>query len=172
MQQQVLPPPDEQDIVDLYDRYASALYTFIYKIVGEKATSEKVLEKTFINFSNHHKHTSAVSQHFSILINTSRSLAIESLIDLHTKQVRLIREMGLFCSTPIVNYIEKLDPLEKAIFSLTYFRGLKFEQVSELLKIRVELLKLKVKGAYEKLHIISPKREVIFTSTNAGANIA
>jgi DNA-directed RNA polymerase specialized sigma24 family protein len=147
---------DTDALLKVYDKFAPSLFTFISKLVTDDKLAEEVLEKTFVKFAGEIDSYKESDDLFIKLLNIARSEAVDTVLKSKDRQLALFSQLGLFCSVPLDEFIATLDPLEKSIFVLSFYKGLCFEDIAQTLKVRVEFIKVKVSSTHSKLKHLFP----------------
>lgn len=113
------------DIADLYDKYAPALYGVIKNIVSDSTKAEDALMNVFHNLSDDMRNYKHKENLFVWLINLSRNEAISRLIDENT------------CTkaAPVNSFVTTLPVLQKTIFALVFFKGLRLDEIADVLNL-------------------------------------
>lgn len=119
-----------------YDMYAPALNGVIRSIVDDNSKAEDVLRGVFDNLSDDLENYAHRDGLFLWLLNLARNRAISKLIE-DNNQPKIPN---------LNNYVNKLPLLQKTIFALVFFRGLKVDEVADLLNLPVPLVEPYFKG--------------------------
>ena len=77
---QLLKSADQSAFSYLYDHYSGALYGVIFKIIGERALAEDILQEAFVKiWSNFSSYDSSKGRLFTWMLNITRNLTIDTL---------------------------------------------------------------------------------------------
>ncbi len=156
---------EEAAISTLYDNYAPVLFTIITKIVADNQMAEEALQNVFIKvWFNIESYNSTKGSLFTWLINISRNEAIDVLRSKRYKHYFANRSLEsadmLFSNNTLVSRLDdigfqkllgQLEPSEKTVIELIYYRGYTCVEIAEILHIPLGTVKTKMQRAYKKL---------------------
>lgn len=150
----------------LYDMYSASLFGVISRIVSDAATSEDVLQDTFVKIWNSFsRYDPAKGRLFTWMVNIARNLALDTLrskdyknqrknqelennvtfIDQHSASVYKPELVG------IKDLVETLKPEQKAIIDLVYFKGYTHVEAAEQLGLPLGTIKTRLRMAIIQL---------------------
>jgi len=150
----------------LYMNYRGALYNNILQIIPDTETAADVLQEAFIQiWKNIDKYDENKGRLFTWMLKLTRNMAINqtriknfkvhskneeltnyvSVIDNKTPQLTAINHIGLR------QQVHKLRKELKDVIELSYFEGLKQEEISEILKIPLGTVKSRIRMAVIEL---------------------
>jgi RNA polymerase sigma factor (sigma-70 family) len=150
----------------LYDMYSASLYGVIVRIVIDEATSEDVLQETFVkiwhSFSSYSEEKGRL---FTWMVNIARNLSIDKLrskdFKNHSKNQELennvtsIDEQRNTVYKPelmgIKELVQALKPEQKSILDLVYFKGYTHVEAADELGIPLGTIKTRLRMAIIEL---------------------
>ncbi len=150
----------------LYDMYSASLYGVIVRIVIDEATSEDVLQETFVKIWHSFPSYSAdKGRLFTWMVNIARNLSIDKLrskdFKNHSKNqelennVTFIDEQKNTVYKPelmgIKELVQKLKPEQKSILDLVYFKGYTHVEAADELGIPLGTIKTRLRMAIIEL---------------------
>jgi RNA polymerase sigma factor (sigma-70 family) len=150
----------------LYDMYSASLYGVISRIVIDEATSEDVLQETFVKIWHSFSSYSAdKGRLFTWMVNIARNLSIDKLrskdFKNHSKNqelennVTFIDEQRNTVYKPelmgIKDLVQKLKPEQKSILDLVYFKGYTHVEAADELGIPLGTIKTRLRMAIIEL---------------------
>jgi RNA polymerase sigma factor (sigma-70 family) len=150
----------------LYDMYSASLYGVIVRIVIDEATSEDVLQETFVKIWRSFPGYSAdKGRLFTWMVNIARNLSIDKLrskdFKNHSKNqelennVTFIDEQKNTVYKPelmgIKELVQKLKPEQKSILDLVYFKGYTHVEAADELGIPLGTIKTRLRMAIIEL---------------------
>jgi RNA polymerase sigma factor (sigma-70 family) len=150
----------------LYDMYSASLFGVISRIVIDEATSEDVLQETFVKIWHSFPSYSAdKGRLFTWMVNIARNLSIDKLrskdFKNHSKNQELennvtsIDEQRNTVYKPelmgIKELVEKLKPEQKSILDLVYFKGYTHVEAADELGIPLGTIKTRLRMAIIEL---------------------
>ena len=157
---------DQQAFSYLYDNYAGALNTVIFRLVDDKELSEDILQEAFVkiwnNFSSYEKTKGRL---FTWMLNITRNLAIDTLRSKgYKKQSKISGDentvsslqdssMGKdrFDSMGLRKQVHNLKPDQKIIIDMAYFNGYTQDEISKQLGIPLGTVKTRMRSAILEL---------------------
>jgi RNA polymerase sigma factor (sigma-70 family) len=150
----------------LYDMYSSSLYGVISRIIVDTATSEDVLQETFVKIWHSFSSYSAdKGRLFTWMVNIARNLSIDKLrskdFKNHNKNQELennvtsIDEQRNTVYKPelmgIKELVQTLRPEQKSILDLVYFKGYTHVEAADELGIPLGTIKTRLRMAIIEL---------------------
>lgn len=150
----------------LYDMYSASLFGVISRIVIDEATSEDVLQETFVKIWHSFSSYSAdKGRLFTWMVNIARNLSIDKLRSKDFKNqnknqelennVTLIDEQRNTVYKPelmgIKDLVQKLKPEQKSILDLVYFKGYTHVEAADELGIPLGTIKTRLRMAIIEL---------------------
>jgi len=150
----------------LYDMYSASLYGVICRIVVDEATSEDVLQETFVKiWHSFSSYSSDKGRLFTWMVNIARNLSIDKLrskdFKNHNKNqelennVTFIDEQRNTVYKPelmgIKELVQKLKPEQKSILDLVYFKGYTHVEAADELGIPLGTIKTRLRMAIIEL---------------------
>jgi RNA polymerase sigma factor (sigma-70 family) len=150
----------------LYDMYSASLFGVISRIVIDEATSEDVLQETFVKIWHSFPSYSAdKGRLFTWMVNIARNLSIDKLrskdFKNHNKNqelennVTFIDEQRNTIYKPelmgIKDLVQKLKPEQKSILDLVYFKGYTHVEAADELGIPLGTIKTRLRMAIIEL---------------------
>ena len=150
----------------LYDMYSASLFGVISRIVIDEATSEDVLQETFVKIWHSFPSYSAdKGRLFTWMVNIARNLSIDKLrskdFKNHNKNqelennVTFIDEQRNTVYKPelmgIKELVQKLKPEQKSILDLVYFKGYTHVEAADELGIPLGTIKTRLRMAIIEL---------------------
>jgi RNA polymerase sigma-70 factor (ECF subfamily) len=124
--------PVAQELV--YDYYGPALYSIILQVVGDTATAEEVLTRTFIHvFKNitAYKDTGSATL-FGWLMRIAREQAVKEAVITEDNE-DTSNDIIKHDSSLLQRFANKLPEESRTIFHLCYYKGLPKEAVARML---------------------------------------
>ena len=149
-----------------YDRYSSAVYGIIYKIIKIEELSEEVLQDAFLKFWDKiGDYNSEKGKLFTWMLNIARNMAIDKVrskeykgihkTDDITFSVNLYDESFSDKNKPeyigLKDLLDQLPDDQKKIIDLMYFQGYTQSEISEAFAIPLGTVKTRAKAAMQKL---------------------
>jgi RNA polymerase sigma-70 factor (ECF subfamily) len=153
----------------LYDNYSAALYGVIHRIVTNEETANDVLQEAFVKIWNGIKsYDSQKGKLFTWMLNISRNMAIDKTRskDFNNSQKNqstenVVSQIGRLKSDDIkpehiglAELVEKLDPNEKFLIDLMYFKGYTQSEIAEEYNIPLGTVKTRLRSATMNLRKI------------------
>lgn len=150
----------------LYDMYSASLFGVISRIVIDEATSEDVLQETFVKIWHSFPSYSAdKGRLFTWMVNIARNLSIDKLRSKdfrnHSKNqelennVTFIDEQRNTVYKPelmgVKDLVQKLKPEQKSILDLVYFKGYTHVEAADELGIPLGTIKTRLRMAIIEL---------------------
>lgn len=145
----------------LYDKYASALYGVIYRVLQNTEAAEEVLQDTVLKiWNNALKYDAAKGNLLTWIVNIARNAAIDRvrLKSFNVKNEKIedisfvLSEAGLNPETiGLKDLTKKLNPEQRAIVDLIYFKGYTQSEAAEALEIPLGTVKSRLYAAINRL---------------------
>ncbi|MES2425552.1 MAG: sigma-70 family RNA polymerase sigma factor [Bacteroidota bacterium] len=150
----------------LYDKYSAALYGVICRIVVDEATSEDVLQETFVKIWHSFPSYSAdKGRLFTWMVNIARNLSIDKLrskdFKNHNKNQELENNVTFIDQQRNTVYkpelmgvkelVQKLKPEQQSILDLVYFKGYTHVEAADELGIPLGTIKTRLRMAIIEL---------------------
>ena len=157
---------DEAAISILYDKYAESLFGVINKLLPDIHLAEDALQNVFIKvWLRIDNYKASRGTFFTWMYNMARNEAIDVLRSKQHRQYNLnvpfenaeSATVKASCkgldSFIIQKSLLKLEPLEKTVIVLAYYRGFTCKEIAESLHIPIETVKTNLQRAYKKLRL-------------------
>lgn len=148
----------------MYDKYSSALFGVILRVVNNREIAEEVLQDTFTKiWRNFHTYDGSKGRLFTWLINIARNSAIDATRRKGFSQknheienvVNKIDEQHATTLNPetidIRRLTQNLPPEHQTLIDLIYFQGYTQAEVAEHLDIPLGTVKTRLRAAIVKL---------------------
>jgi RNA polymerase sigma factor (sigma-70 family) len=150
----------------LYDMYSSSLYGVIARIITDTATAEDVLQETFVKiWHSFSSYSTEKGRLFTWMVNIARHLAIDKLRSKDFKNqnknqelennVTFIDEQRNTVYKPellgIKELVQTLQPEQKLILDLVYFKGYTHVEAADELGIPLGTIKTRLRMAIIQL---------------------
>ncbi len=150
----------------LYDMYSASLFGVISRIVIDTAIAEDVLQDTFVKIWNSFASYSAEKGRlFTWMVNIARNLAIDKIRSKDFKNqnknqelennVTFIDEKRNTVYNPellgLKDLVEKLNPEQKSILDLVYFKGYTHVEAADELGVPLGTIKTRLRMAIVQL---------------------
>ncbi|WP_240737159.1 RNA polymerase sigma factor [Hymenobacter metallicola] len=156
---------DESAMTLFYDKYSSALYGVILRIVKKEEIAEDVLQESLVKiWHSFQSYDASKGRLFTWVLNVSRNLAIDKI---RSRQYRVgsrtqpIEESAALrqAATPtfrpehigLQEMTTKLAPEQKQIIDLLYFGGFTQSEVAEELNLPLGTVKTRARAAIKVL---------------------
>ncbi|WP_345226212.1 RNA polymerase sigma factor [Hymenobacter koreensis] len=156
---------DESAMTEFYDKYSSALYGVILRIVRREEEAEDVLQESLVKiWHSFHSYDPSKGRLFTWVLNVSRNLAIDKI---RSRQYRVgSRSQSLEDSpaehTPAVTTFRpehiglqemtrQLNPDQQQIIDLLYFGGYTQSEAAEELNLPLGTVKTRARAAIKVL---------------------
>jgi RNA polymerase sigma factor (sigma-70 family) len=153
---------DKRGMEYLYDNYSSTLYGVVLRIIKAEDVAEEVLQDCFLKFWNKIlDYDASKGRLFTWMINIARNLAIDKLRSKDFKS--MARSEDITNTTPIKDasnsfdfdpnligvkeILEKLNPDQRLLLDLMYFKGYSQSEISEEFNIPLGTVKTRVRAA-------------------------
>jgi len=149
-----------------YDRYSSAVYGVIFKIVKIEELSEEVLQDAFLKFWDKiADYNPEKGRLFTWMLNLTRNMAIDKIRSKEFKGIRktddISHNVHIFDEgyseknksefIGVKELVEQLSPDQRQIIDLMYFQGYSQSEIAEEFEIPLGTVKTRAKAAMQKL---------------------
>lgn len=155
---------DEKALEELYDRFSSALYGVIHKIVKNEDLAQDVLQESFIKIWTHIKTFDPKrGRLFTWCLNIARNLSIDKIRKSEYKAINQNIEDSVYIVDSMKNtetatdtigvktLVDKLEPDLRVLIEGAYFMGYTQQELSEMLQIPLGTVKSRMRLAMSKL---------------------
>lgn len=152
---------NKEGISLLYDKYAAALYGVIYRILQNTEAAEEVLQDTILKiWNNAEKYDAERGNLLTWIINIARNAAIDrARLKSFNRKSEQIENVSHSLEEAAINpetiglqeLVNKLNPEQKAILDLIYFKGYTQSEAAEALEIPIGTVKSRLYAAIGKL---------------------
>lgn len=166
---------DSRAFEELYDRYASILYSLIIKIVPDKRIAEIILVEVFaIVWKKVSQFDLENGSVYTWVITLARNRAIDNIkrtryssksldvyddkyedffiipfLDKHIDPLDLKTAMNI--KPKMAEALDKLTDAQKYVLHLSYYEGYSLEEISEKLNLPIEAIRVKIMSAVKNL---------------------
>lgn len=162
---QLLHKKDKQSILYIYDKYGSTLYGVILKTVQSEELAKELLKKTMIKiWEQSNDYDASKAKLFTWLLRISRNLSLSAMQSKKNQQPNTSLALGNFVYSNnkvdnlinvndhgIKNKINKLDKKYQEIINLIYLQGYNLNEVSEILNLSLDIVKIRIRRATKEL---------------------
>jgi RNA polymerase sigma-70 factor, ECF subfamily len=162
---ELLQKRDNQGFSILYDRYSTALYGIIFKIVKDEEEAENLLQDTFVKiWKNIEKFQPEKGTLFTWMLNIARNTALDFLRSKGFSQQAKNQELENSVHTQItfseninietiglLDLVKRLEPMYQQAIELVYLNGYTHEEAAEKLTIPLGTLKTRVRIGIREL---------------------
>ena len=146
----------------LYDNYSTALYGVIFRVVGNEETANDVLQEAFVKIWNGiGSYDAKKGKLFTWMLNISRNMAIDKTRSKDFNNNRknqstenVVSQLGRLKADGIkpehiglAELVDKLDPNEKFLIDLMYFKGYTQSEIAEEHNIPLGTVKTRLRSA-------------------------
>jgi len=153
----------------LYDHYSAALYGVIHRVVAHDETANDVLQEAFVKIWNGiGSYDAKKGKLFTWMLNISRNMAIDKTRskDYNNNQKNqstenVVSQIGRLKTDSIrpdhiglAEIVDKLDPNEKFLIDLTYFKGYTQSEIAEEYNIPLGTVQTRLRRANMNLRKI------------------
>jgi RNA polymerase sigma factor (sigma-70 family) len=159
---------DREAFEYLYDRYSSALYGIILRIVKDEEKAADVMQDAFLKiWKNMASYNAEKGTLFTWILNVARNTAIDKLrVEVKLERVIALEQVpdGELANSSIYNpstvtmdlraIVERLVPERKLLIDLVYFQGYTHEEVSENLRLPLGTVKSRIRKALQELRVV------------------
>jgi len=159
---QAIRTKDSKGAEALYDMYSAALYGVIYRIIQHEEIAEDLLQEAFVKIWNSAaSYDESKGRLFTWMVNIARNLSIDKTRSKdfrnHSKtedieNIVLSVDKGFTTSINpetlgLRELVDKLNPDQKAILDLVYFRGFTHVEAAEELDLPLGTVKTRLRNA-------------------------
>jgi RNA polymerase sigma factor (sigma-70 family) len=153
----------------LYDNYSSALYGVIHRVVGDDETASDVLQEAFVKIWNGIRtYDAQKGKLFTWMLNICRNLAVDKTRSKDFNNSRknqstenVVSQIGRLKTDDIkpehiglAELVDKLDPNERFLIDLMYFKGYTQSEIAEEFNIPLGTVKTRLRSATMNLRKI------------------
>jgi RNA polymerase sigma-70 factor (ECF subfamily) len=156
-------PSELRDFETLFKANYTKLCLISYRITGDKACAEDIVQDIFFKFwsdrekisirstVNGYLYQSVVNASINYSKKTQKFSPIENLSDYPQEDHRSENVNELELREKVKQAIDNLPPKCRAIFILSKYEGLKYQEIASLLNISVKTVENQMSIALEKL---------------------
>lgn len=158
---------DHRSFTALYEAYSHALFGAINRMLKNDALSEDALQNTFIKIWLHRdSYDVGKASLFTWMLNIARNEAIDALRSKQVKYSKVTISLNAYEPAPDRNPFFRFDhidlhkqlfilqPRDRAILELCFFRGFTCQEVSRLLQLPCGTVKTRMQYSYKKLKTV------------------
>ncbi len=147
----------------IYQRYASRVHSYCYKIIKDKQIAEDIFQETFIKFYQNVKIEKLKVSLLSFLLRIARNLSLNAIRDEKTKQhiygmdyksYSVLEEFANSNLQIIQKAIESLELKYREPLVLRLYDGLDYDEIAEVLDITPENARKRVFRAKQQIKAI------------------
>jgi RNA polymerase sigma-70 factor (ECF subfamily) len=172
---------------ELFKRYKSPLYYFIYRMLRQSDKAEDVLQETFFRVFRYRKEYKPTSKFSSWIYRIARNLCIDEKRRYWNRKISLDSEIAAdddatdYTSSvkdnrpnsrnvviekemeeEIIRAIETLSPEQQEVIMLNKYQGLSYGEIADILNISSESVKQRAYRAHQQLRtILAPLMEEV-----------
>ena len=169
----LLQQQNKQAFSYLYDNYAPALYNIIFRMIGDVALAEDILQEAFVKiWSNFKSYDNSKGRLFTWMLNLSRNLTIDmmrskgykkqSKISGDENSVNNLQDKSIsinkFDSLGIRKQLIHLKPDQRIIIDMAYFNGYTQDEIAKDLGIPLGTVKTRMRTAILELRKLLQER--------------
>jgi RNA polymerase sigma factor (sigma-70 family) len=162
----LLQKKDQQAFSYLYDNYATALNTVIFRMVENKELCEDILQESFLKiWNNFSSYDNTKGRLFTWMLNLTRNLTIDTLRSKgYKKQSKISSDensvsnlqdssagIEKFDSLGIRKQLANLKTEQRTIIDLAYFSGFTQDEIAKQLDIPLGTVKTRMRSAILEL---------------------
>ena len=165
---------NENAYIELVNRYKDKLINFIYNYLGDKESSEDVVQEVMIKLYQKKHYYKEIAKFSTWLFTIAKNLAITELRKRKQRKITLLShftsdnktydlpsndpEIGQEIQTDIVNKIirtavNQLSEKFKIVIVLRDFQGLSYEDISEIINVPIGTVKSRINRARLQLQV-------------------
>ena len=165
---------NENAYIELVNRYKDKLINFIYNYLGDKESSEDVVQEAMIKLYQKKHYYKEIAKFSTWLFTIAKNLAITELRKRKQRKITLLShftsdnktydlpsndpEIGQEIQTDIVNKIirtavNQLSEKFKIVIVLRDFQGLSYEDISEIINVPIGTVKSRINRARLQLQV-------------------
>lgn len=146
----------------IYQRYASRVHSYCYKIIRDKQIAEDIFQDTFIKFYQNVRIEKMKVSLLSFLLRIARNLSLNAIRDEKTKHTNyyvdysysIIEEFANTNLQVIQKAIESLELKYREPLVLRLYDGLEYDEIAEVLDITPENARKRVFRAKQQIKVI------------------
>lgn len=157
---------DKEALESLYDRYEKVLFSFLYKMTGERDLAEEALQEVFIKvWRGKGEYDESKGKFTSWLFRMGQNAAIDLIRKQKKPSVPLDEVAEMESGEPAVetlaewqdkkeqvaSAVSALSEEQQTIINLFYFKGYTHEAIAELCGIPLGTVKSRIRLALKKL---------------------
>ena len=150
---------DEEAIEIFLNEFKTPLYNYIYRIVYNRHDAEDILQDTFLKIFKNIKRIDFLQNYKSFIYKVARNSAFDFLekrkkvYELHEKTADTedILYERMEAKDRIEKALQGIDEEEREIISLKYIQNLKISEISEILKIPENTIKVRIFRTIRKM---------------------
>ncbi len=146
----------------IYQRYASRVHSYCYKIIKDKQVADDIFQDTFIKFYQNVRIEKMKVSLLSFLLRIARNLSLNAIRDEKTKHTNytvdysysIIEEFANTNLQVIQKAIESLELKYREPLVLRLYDGLEYDEIAEVLDITTENARKRVFRAKQQIKVI------------------
>lgn len=166
---------EESALTELFRRYKDRIYRFAFRLLGNSAQAEDVLQETFLRIHNNASTWQPSARFASWAFRIARNLCVDEKRKYWNRQVVIESQMGaeegrdalaVFTSCDsgpraesedsvmaekIREAIESLSPEQQEVMVLSKYHGMSYHEIAEILGISQESVKQRAYRAHMRL---------------------
>lgn len=154
---------DEKAFELLYDKYSSAIYGVLLKILNDEEIANDILQDTFVKvWTRMHDYKAEKGSIFTWILNIARNRAIDTLRSKrNTNEIRTSLSIvhtqtgaSVKMNVDAIGLKEVLETLpedQREILFLSYFQGYTQEEIAEIMQMPLGTVKTKMRTAMQEL---------------------
>lgn len=144
----------------IYQKYASRVHSYCYKILKNKQVAEDIFQETFIKFYQNVKSEKMHSSLLGFLLRIARNLSLNAIRDEKNKHVSFVIDYNSYSAIDefasenlqlIQKSIESLELKYREPLVLRLYDGLEYEEIAEILDITPENARKRVFRAKQQI---------------------
>jgi RNA polymerase sigma factor (sigma-70 family) len=150
----------------LYDNYAGALNSVIFRLVPDKTLCEDILQEAFVKiWNNFNSYDKSKGRLFTWMLNLTKNLTIDTLRSKgYKKQTKISGDentvsnvqdsntgVDKFDTVGLRNQLSALKPEQRTIIDMAYFSGYTQDEISKALDIPLGTVKTRMRAAILEL---------------------
>jgi len=159
-------PMDEARFEALYRAHASKLWSYIYRMTGNPATADDLLQKTFFRFLRANPQAASEDHLRRYLFRTATNLAFDHFRETKRERGReiVVVDEGAHESADLrhdmMRTFAELKPRERALLWLAHVEGSDHEEIAEAIGIKPKSVKVLLFRARKRLAELLKKKGV------------
>jgi RNA polymerase sigma-70 factor (ECF subfamily) len=159
---------------DLYDRYSRLVFSIAFRIVGDQAAAEEIVQDVFTRvWEKAYTYDAKIARVSTWLINITRNRAIDEIRKLngHHERANVNWEDVSPSYIPfkpgpeeetelawqkqlVIEALGTLSPIEREVLSLAYYEGYPQSKIAAILGVPLGTIKTRVRVAMQKLRLV------------------